>query len=90
MSNPLMGNNTPSQDINTSANELLQFLNNGGNPEQLAKQIMNKNPQISKGIQQIKNMAGNRSPREFAIQFAKQRGMDPNLIIQVLNKMGLK
>ena len=41
-------------------------------------------------ITQMKNMVGNKTPKEFVMQMAKQQGIDPNQIMQLASKMGLK
>lgn len=88
MSNPLMGNNMPNGG-NNPINMMMQFINNGGNPKQLMEQFMN-NSQSGNIMKQLQNMAGGKSPKDFAMQLAKQKGIDTNQIIQLVNKMGGK
>lgn len=72
------------------ASVMLQFLNNGGNPQQLAEQILQQNPQAQQVLQQMRQQANGQSPKDIALQLARQRGIDPSQIMQVANKMGLK
>lgn len=76
-------NNNPMQMV-------MSFMESGGNPQVLAQQIVNQNPQMVQMISQVKNMAGNKTPKEFAMQLAKQNGMNPKQIENLFNKMGSK
>ena len=76
-------NNNPIQMV-------MSFMESGGNPQVLAQQIVNQNPQMVQMISQVKNMAGNKTPKEFAMQLAKQNGMNPKQIENLFNKMGSK
>lgn len=87
--NPL-GKNIPKGQQNNPMANILQFLNNGGNPEQMIQQLMQRNPNATKMIEQMKTMAGGKSPKEFAMQMAQQQGIDPEQLMQVARKMGLK
>ena len=76
-------NNNPIQMV-------MSFMESGGNPQVLAQQIVNQNPQMVQMISQVKNMAGNKTPKEFAMQLAKQNGMNQKQIENLFNKMGSK
>lgn len=81
MSNPLNNNNqqTPSNPIN----DMLNFLNNGGNKEQIFAQIMKGNPRLNA-------MIGMQNPKEMVMQLAKQKGIDINQIEELARKLGAK
>lgn len=81
MSNPLNNNNqqTPSNPIN----DMLNFLNNGGNKEQIFAQIMKSNPRLNA-------MIGMQNPKEMVMQLAKQKGIDINQIEELARKLGAK
>lgn len=81
MSNPLNNNNqqTPSNPIN----DMLNFLNNGGNKEQIFNQILANNPHL-KTMQAIQN------PKEMVMQIAKQRGIDMKQVEELARKLGAK
>ena len=87
MSNPLFSNNKTSAG---PLDGLMQFLNGGGDPQKLVEQILQQNPQARQLMQQIKNTANGRSPKEMALQLAKQKGIDPDQLIQMVNKVGRK
>lgn len=83
--NPLGKNVTKGQPSNPM-NNVLQFMNGGMNPQQ----ILRNNPNANAMVNQLQQMAGGKSPKEFAMEVAKQRGIDPNQLIQLVNKMGRK
>lgn len=78
MSNPL--NN---QNQNNPINAMLNFLNNGGNSQQIFNQMLSNNPQL-KMLQTIQN------PREMVMQIAKQRGIDMKQVEELARKLGAK
>lgn len=80
--NPLNNNNP--------INAMLQFLGSGGNPQQLANQIMQQNPQAKQALEQLQQMTNGQHPKDVAMQLAKQRGIDPAQLMQIAKKMGLK
>lgn len=88
MANPL--GRGPVPQFNNPANAMLQFMNGGGNVNDLATQLMNKNPQASQFLQQMKDASKGMNPKDFAMQLARQRGIDPSLLMQVAGKMGIK
>ena len=84
--NPLGKGNMPQQGGNP-LNSLMSFINGGGNPQQLIQQIQ-QNPNANAMIQQLQSMG--KSPKEMVMQLAKQRGIDPSQIEQLVQKMGRK
>lgn len=84
MANPLNNSNQ------NPMNGLLQFLNNGGSPIQFAQQFMSNNPQAAQLLQQLQQKSVGQNPKEIAMHMAQRQGLDPNLIMQVAHKMGLK
>ena len=81
MSNPLNNQNLTPQ--NNPINEMLNFLNNGGNSQQIFNQMLSNNPQL-KMLQTIQN------PREMVMQIAKQRGIDMKQVEELARKLGAK
>ena len=77
-------------NINNPIQQLITTMLNGGNPEQLAQQMLKNNPQMKNDIQVLKNMAGKKSPTEFAMQLAsqqaKRQGFDINQFEQLLKR----
>lgn len=80
--NPLNNNNP--------FNRFMQFLNSGGNPQQFANQILQQNPHIRQTMEQLYSTSAGQNPRDIAMQLIKEKGIDPNQIMQIANKMGLK
>lgn len=73
---------------NNQIQQLIAFMNSGGNPQVLIQQMMRDNPQMQSTLMQIKNMVGDRSPKEFALQLAKQKGIDSQQIEELSKRMG--
>ena len=83
--NPLK-NNMPTDFIDS----LTQFLDKGGSPQQLIQHAMSRNPRAQQTIQQMQQMSKGMHPRDVMMQLAKQRGMDPNRVMQLAQRFGLK
>lgn len=81
MSNPLNNQNLTPQ--NNPINEMLNFLNNGGNSQQIFNQMLSNNPQL-KMLQTIQN------PKEMVMQLARKKGVDINQIEELARKLGAK
>ena len=77
MSNPLNNKN------HNPINDMLNFLNNGGNKEQIFNQILANNPHL-KTMQAIQN------PREMVMQLAKQKGIDIKQVEELARRLGAK
>ena len=83
MSNPLNNKNNFNQSQHNPINDMLNFLNNGGNSQQIFNQMFANNPQL-KMLQAIQN------PKEMVMQLAKQKGIDINQIEELARKLGAK
>lgn len=83
MSNPLNNKNNFNQSQHNPINDMLNFLNNGGNKEQIFNQILANNPHL-KTIQAIQN------PKEMVMQLARKKGVDINQIEELARKLGAK
>ena len=51
----------------------------GGNPQQMAQQILSQNPEFAKQIQ-------GQDVQKMAQQMLRQRGIDPNMIQQMMGR----
>lgn len=69
---------------------ILQMKNGGMSPQNILNQMMQQNPQASQMITQLQNQANGRSPREMALQSAKQVGMSDQDFNQLIGMLGLK
>ena len=83
MGNPLNNKNNFNQSQHNPINDMLNFLNNGGNSQQIFNQMFANNPQL-KMLQTIQN------PREMVMQIAKQRGIDMKQVEELARKLGAK
>lgn len=83
MSNPLNNKNNFNQSQHNPINDMLNFLNNGGNSQQIFNQMFANNPQL-KMLQAIQN------PKEMVMQLARKKGVDINQIEELARKLGAK
>lgn len=75
---------------NNQLNYVLQNIANakrqGKNPQMVMNMMLRQNPQIQQTLIQLKNMVGNRNPKEFFMQMAKQNGVEETTL-GMLNQM---
>ena len=71
-------------------NTFMTMMSGGQNPQQIAQQMLMNDPQARDVFQQMQNMANGLSPRDFAIQYAKQNGINPDQFLQFAKRFGLK
>ena len=62
-----------------------QMLSMGNNPQQVEQMLIQQNPQYQIILNQMRQSG--MSPMEFAMQYAKQRNIDPSMINQMANQM---
>lgn len=84
--NPLM-NMIPN---NSPFSALMNVLQGGANPQQLANNILQKNPQAQQMLNAMQQQCGNRNPRDFVLEQCRNRGIDQNQVMQIANMLGLK
>lgn len=77
-------------NINQTLQNIINMANSGRNPQQFMQMLIQKNPRINQALTQLKNMAGNKSMPEFIEQYAKQNGVNQNIISQLTQIMGRK
>lgn len=66
---------------------IMQMLMSGNNPQQLANQIMQNNPQMNAIANQMKNSG--MSSMEFLQQYAKQNGKNIQPLLNMLSQRGI-
>jgi hypothetical protein len=78
--------------FNNPMNAMLQFINNGGNAQQLVQNQIANNPQLNSAYQQIKGMmsASKMSSKDFAMQYFNNLGIEPKQVEMLAKKMGIK
>lgn len=71
-------------------NNLIQFLNGGGNPQQVFDMFINNNPNMNLFMQKMQNMSNGRTPKEMVMQLAKQQGIDTKQVEELAHRLGAK
>lgn len=69
---------------------IMQFMNGGGTPQQVMQMIMQQNPNMQRTMTQLKNMSNGKTPREMAMQLAKQNGIDQKQVEELARRLGAK
>ena len=72
-------NQTPT---NVSQNNLFSLFKNSKNPQMLLNNLMNTNPQVKQTMDMVK--ASSKSPKDLFYEMAKQKGIDPESILNQL------
>lgn len=75
-------------DVNQALQALFQMKNAGQNPQQIMQMLIQRNPQYSQMITQIKNMSQGRSTKEFVMQLARQNGVNEQNMAQLMQMFG--
>lgn len=75
---------------NPQLNQTLQYIamakKQGKNPQMIMNAMLQQNPQMQQQLTQLKNMVGNRNPREFFMQMAMQNGVEASTI-EIINEI---
>lgn len=73
-------------------NPILSLINavKNSNPQELAQNIMNTNPNARMFMQQMQSTCGQRDPKEFTLELCKSKGVNTDFVMQLANIMGLK
>ena len=75
--------------MNNNPMQLLsQMISRGMNPQQIMQQMVMSNPQGNFFLNQVKQSG--LSMKDYTLQFAKQRNIDINPIIQMMSQFGIK
>lgn len=64
--------------------------NSNKSSEQIAMELLRENPQANQFLKQVNNMRGKQSMKDFTLQIAKQRGIDPKQLEEVARRLGAK
>lgn len=73
---------------NPMMNFFAQMLNMGSNPQQIFQNMIYQNPQVQVAINQMQQSG--MSPREYALQYAKQNNINISPMINMLQQRGIK
>lgn len=81
-----MGNN---QQMNMF--DMLNLIENSHKSgEEVAKILLQQNPQANQFVTQVNNMRGKKSMKDFTLQIARQKGIDTKKLEEFARKMGGK
>lgn len=75
-------------DVNQALQNIFQMKNAGQNPQAIMQMLMQRNPQYSQMLTQIRNMSQGRSTKEFVMQLAKQNGVNEQNLAQLMQMFG--
>lgn len=67
---------------------ITQMMSQGNNPQTIINQLMSTNPNAGHLINQMQQSG--LSPRDFAMQYARQNGKDINSIINTMSQFGVR
>ena len=75
-------------DVNQALQSLFQMKNAGQNPQAIMQMLIQRNPQYSQMLTQIRNMSQGKNPREFVMQLARQNGVNEQNLAQLMQMFG--
>lgn len=67
---------------------IMQMMNSGTNPQQLMQQLVSQNPQLQVMLNQAQQSG--MSPRDYALQYAKQNNINIQPLLNMLGQRGIK
>lgn len=74
--------------MNNIANQIIQMLSNGQNPNQLVQQMISQNPQAQILFNQMQQSG--MSMRDFTMQYARQNNINLQPILAMLSQRGIR
>ena len=77
-------------DINSVISQIMALKKQGRNPQAVMQMLMQRNPQYSQALQQLKNMAQGRDMKDFVMQLARQNGVSQENLQAMQNMFGKK
>lgn len=77
-------------NINQMIENVINFYNSGGNPNEFMQSIIRNNPNINIFNTQLKNMAQGKNMTEFLLQLAKQNGVNEKNLEGLARILGAK
>lgn len=83
--NPIM------QMMNTDPmGQIMAALDGGMNPQAMAAQIMQKNPQAAAMVQEMQRNMGGRSPKEVALEYCRNHGIPEQQVMGLAQRMSIR
>jgi type VI protein secretion system component VasF len=71
-------------DVNQALQNIFAMKNAGQNPQAIMQMLIQRNPQYSQMLMQIRNMSQGRNPKEFVMQLARQNGANEQNLAQLM------
>ena len=75
-------------DVNQALQSIFQMRNAGQNPQKIMQMLIQRNPQYSQMLTQIRNMSQGRSTKDFVMQLARQNGVNEQNLAQLMQMFG--
>lgn len=92
MANPIMkNNNCPAQDnLNARIEAIIDLYDKGQNPNQVAQMLFGKNPNLNAVNNQYQTMVKGKEPKQFALEYARQLGVNDKNLQGLARILGVK
>lgn len=74
--------------MNNMFSILSSFMQMGNNPQAIAQQLINQNPQIQVILNQMRQSG--MTPQQYAQQLARQNGLDLRQVTNFFNQKGIR
>lgn len=75
---------------NSPFGQIMNILNSGRNPQEIAMFIVQNNPQAKQALDGMRQQCGNGNPKDFVLNYCRNNGIDENQVMQIANRLGLK
>ena len=74
--------------MNNNINNIMNFITNGQNPNQILQQMLQQNPQAQILFNQMQ--PSGMSAKDFTLQYARQNNVNIQPILNILSQRGIK
>lgn len=74
--------------MNNNINNIMNFITNGQNPNQIVQQMIQQNPQAQILFNQLQQSG--MSAKDFTLQYARQNNVNIQPILNILSQRGIK
>ena len=74
--------------MNNNINNIMNFITNGQNPNQILQQMLQQNPQAQILFNQMQQSG--MSAKDFTLQYARQNNVNIQPILNILSQRGIK
>ena len=74
--------------INEQISALMSLKQQGMQPQQVFQMMCQQNPYLNQQLKTLQNMAQGKSPQEFIMQLANQKGLNQQSIMAIKQMLG--